>query len=83
MGWGNSPSKGFGFLFEAGLIFTGAAKYNLTGSGTVQDSNGTTYDLASDPTIKAQLDKEKAKVEKDVSQLDFLPILQLGLNYRF
>jgi hypothetical protein len=87
-GWGNSPEKGFGFLFEAGMIYTGAATYDLVATKGTANAviGGTAYnnlDLTTDPRVKASLAAEKAKVEKNVAQMDFLPILQLGLNYRF
>lgn len=84
LGWGNSPAKGFGFLVEAGVIFTGAANMKLDGHGTVRDANGNRFDFSSnDPYLAGLVDTERDKVRKELAKVDFLPILQLGVNYRF
>mgnify|MGYP000087232554 FL=1 len=77
-GWGNSPEKGWGGLIELGAIFTGAADVNITGTGTL---NGN--DVSTDPAIQAEITKEEKKVQDELSDYDFLPILQAGVTYRF
>ena len=78
LGWGNSPEKGWGGLIELGAIFTGAADVSITGTGTL---NGN--DVSTDPAIQAEITKEEKKVQNELSDYDFLPILQAGITYRF
>jgi len=73
LGWGNSPSKGWGAMFEAGAIFTGAPNVSLAG----------TLNGSSDATLNAALKDEETKLKNDVGDYDFLPILQAGVTYRF
>ena len=73
LGWGHSPSKGWGAMVEMGAIFTGAPDVSL--SGTLNDS--------SDATLNTALKDEETKLKNDVGDFDFLPILQAGVTYRF
>jgi len=83
LGWGHSPSEGWGAMFEIGAIFTGAPNLNIKGSGLVDDGAGGTIDVSSDPTVQAAINKEEAKLKDDIADFDFLPILQAGITYRF
>lgn len=83
LGWGHSPSKGWGGLFEIGAIFTGAPDVSLTGSGFVDDGVNPPLDVSSDPTVRAELDKQAATIKNDVGNFDFMPIFQAGITYRF
>ncbi len=78
LGWGHSPESGWGALFEIGAIFTGAANVTLNGSGTVDG-----LDVSTNPTVRAALDAEEAKIKNDIADYDFLPVLQAGITYRF
>ncbi|VAW47946.1 hypothetical protein MNBD_GAMMA04-1961 [hydrothermal vent metagenome] len=82
LGWGHSPEAGWGALFEIGAIFTGSGNVSLNGSGTVT-SGGTIYDVSTDPTVRAALDSEEARIKSDIADYDFLPVLQAGITYRF
>jgi len=82
LGWGHSPAKGLGFLIELGAIFTGAADVDLSGTGTVSDGT-TTYDVSTDPTVLESIAAEEAKLEEDVADFEYLPVLQAGITYRF
>ncbi len=79
LGWGHSPSEGLGFLIELGAIFTGAGDVALAGTGTVDG----VVDVATDPTVQDSIRAEEAKLQNDVGDYDFLPILQAGVTYRF
>ncbi|MDX1352313.1 MAG: hypothetical protein R3254_04820 [Thiomicrorhabdus sp.] len=72
LGWGHSPQKGLGFMIEAGAFFTGSPNSNMTGTCT---GTCTGFDEA--------LNKEEEKLQKDVADYDFLPMLQAGMTYRF
>jgi len=73
LGWGNSPAEGWGAMFEVGAIFTGTAKVSLSG----------TYNGGQNDRLDAALKDEKAILEKDVGDYNFLPVLQAGVTYRF
>ena len=73
LGWGHSPSKGWGAMVEMGAIFTGAPDVSLSG----------TLDGSSDTTLNTALKDEETKLKNDVGDFDFLPILQAGVTYRF
>ena len=74
LGWGHSPKQGWGALFEVGAIFTGAADVNL---------NGTISDNSQQQALNDALKNEERKLKDEVAKLDFLPILQLAVTYRF
>ncbi|BCN92224.1 hypothetical protein THMIRHAM_00090 [Thiomicrorhabdus immobilis] len=76
LGWGHSPTKGFGFMFEAGAFFTGSP--NLGISGTCTESVPGSCSGFNDA-----LKDEEAKLKDDVADYDFLPMLQAGVTYRF
>lgn len=83
LGWGHSPSEGWGALFEIGAIFTGAPDVNISGSGLVDDGAGGTWDVSTEPQVVAAINEEEAKLKKDIADFDFMPILQAGVTYRF
>jgi len=74
-GWNTSAQKesGWGFVLNAGLMFTGSPDVVMTANGPI----------ASNPIFKLNLDKEKAEFEKDIHKFEFYPVVNLGLNYRF
>ncbi|SFR53202.1 hypothetical protein [Thiomicrospira sp. ALE5] len=74
LGWGHSPKQGWGALFEVGAIFTGAADVSL---------KGTTNAPGRQDDLNKELRNEERKLKDDVAKLDFLPILQLAVTYRF
>lgn len=72
LGWGHSPAKGLGFMFEAGAFFTGSPNLGISGTCT---GTCTGFDDA--------LKDEETKLKDDVADYDFLPMLQAGITYRF
>jgi hypothetical protein len=82
MGWGNSPAQGWGVMAEFGVIFTGSPDPSLAATGTY-DNGGGTVDVSNDPAFQNALTAEEDKLKNDLSGADFLPILQLQVNYRF
>lgn len=78
LGWGHSPESGFGAFFEAGVMFTGTPKASLTASGKV---NG--IDVGSNPDFQKSLNDEEVELQEDVADANVLPVIQLGLTYRF
>ncbi|WP_028485582.1 hypothetical protein [Thiomicrorhabdus chilensis] len=78
LGWGHSPAQGWGAMVELGAIFTGSGQVDLNATGNV---NGT--DVTQDSDFQADLIREEKKLQDDVGDYDFLPILQAGVTYRF
>jgi len=75
LGWTKTPAKsGFGFFFEVGVLFIDAPQATLTSRG------GT---LSNDPELKAALAREVDDINDDLKDLEFYPVVQLGLIYRF
>lgn len=82
LGWGHSPSSGWGLMTELGVIFTGTPGASLTGTGSY-DNGGGPVDVSSDPTFQNALKAEERKLQKDIADASFLPILQIQATYRF
>lgn len=82
LGWGHSPKKGWGFMAEVGMIYTGSPDVSLKGTGTY-DNGGGAVDVSSDPTFQAALKGEEKKLKDDLADANFLPLLQAGITYRF
>jgi hypothetical protein len=96
-GWGGSPAgRGFGLSFEAGVMFAAAPGVALRAQGRACDStllacnpDGLTgFDVNSpnDPraqTFRAELENEERALERDLEDLRYFPVVNLGLHYRF
>lgn len=78
LGWGHSPAKGFGAFFEAGVMFTGSPEVNLRATGTVAGN-----DINDASGFTQALQDEEQKLKEDVTDADMLPVLQVGITYRF
>jgi hypothetical protein len=74
LGWGGKFANGFMMGLEAGVMFQGSAKLNMTSTG------GT---LSSDADFLAELESERAQAEEDISDYKLWPVLQLHFAYRF
>ncbi|AQR62739.1 hypothetical protein BZG35_14585 [Brevundimonas sp. LM2] len=64
----------WGFRLLAGAAFGDEPQVDLNASG------GT---LSNDPTFQQRLAEEEAQIQEDANDYDVLPVVQLGLNYRF
>jgi hypothetical protein len=72
LGWGNTSrgKKRLRFVLDGGLLFQGSGNvvdYSASGGGVSQDD----------------LNIEAAQIEDDISDVDFWPILNVGLAFRF
>ncbi len=76
IGWasGRDKSKGLSFAFDVGILFQG--------SPNIEDYQAS-GPLADDPTFRAELDKEIAKIEDDLDSYKYYPVVALTLTYRF
>lgn len=87
-GWGNMiPRSGshWSFPFEIGAAFTGAPTLNMAlTSGEACDSNGLNcVNVASDPTVQANLQAQLTKYRNDLNPYQFYPIVSFGASYSF
>lgn len=74
LGFGNPVKKdgGFGFMSNLGVMYQGAAKVSLQGTGA-----------AADPRLAADIEAERKKVEDEASKYRWYPVLSFGVSYGF
>jgi hypothetical protein len=88
-GWGNWISrrehKHLSFPFEMGFAYTGQATVNLNLKGTVCESpnNINCSQIATDPTVQANISGQIGKLNNDLHWIRFYPILSGGVVYKF
>jgi hypothetical protein len=87
-GWGNViPRSGghFSFPFEVGVAFIGAPDINVKlTSGQACDAQGLNcVNVATDPTVQANLQAQVAKYKNDLDWLKTYPIVSFGVAYNF
>jgi len=78
IGWGNAADDndgGLSFTIDLGVVFQGSPKVSL--------SPGNTNIYAKYPEFQAELNKEIAKLESDIKNLQYYPVVSLGLAYGF
>lgn len=89
VGWGNLvPRSGrhFSVPVELGFAYVGDPKVALNLNGTACYSyEGTPYcaNVATDPTIHANVVAQQQKIQNDAAPARFFPILSAGFAYRF
>lgn len=71
---GASARSGFFFSTDVGVIFSGSPTVSLNGNCT---------NAAVCSQFNSDLAAEKAKIENDVNKAKYLPVIQIGLGYRF
>lgn len=87
-GWGNMASRRRGHLsfpFEIGAAFVGSPSMNmaLTG-GQACDANGQNcVNVATDPSVQANLQAQIAKYKSDLDPFKYYPIINFGMAYSF
>jgi hypothetical protein len=87
-GWGNMISRRGGhmsFPFEVGAAFVGAPSVTvaLTGGQVCDQFGQNCVDVATDPTVQANLQAQIQKYKNDVSTFQYFPILSFGVAYNF
>lgn len=86
LGWGSSPKNTGGLLisFDMGVMLSGSPNVSLDVAGTATDtSTGFSVNLADDPTVQEEVNKEIRSLEDDISEFDLYPVIMLGIGYRF
>ncbi len=75
LGWGNNThEKGWGVIFDLGVLYHGSGTANLTAVG------------ASDTIvneIENDIVQEEKKINDDLEKVKFYPVVALGVNYTF
>jgi len=72
LGWGNRPGGTLGLSADIGVLYQGSPKLALSATGAL-----------SDPTLAADLERERQSAESDLSDFKWYPVVSLGLYYRF
>jgi hypothetical protein len=87
LGWGNIVPRGdrrWSIPVELGIVYSGAPKTTIGFLGSACNRNGANCrNMATDPTLQADIAQEQVKVDKELSRLKMLPILSLGFSYKF
>ena len=87
LGYGNLTSKGhFAYTVEAGVAFHGTPEATLSLSGSA--CTGTPIgllcrDIATSPGIQNDVAAQQQKVNDDISNFKYYPILQFSIGYKF
>ena len=72
------------FSLDMGALISGSPNVSLAASGTaVEQSTLTTVNMATDPTVQAEIAKEIAALEDDISDFEIYPVIMLGIGYHF
>ena len=85
LGWGNLVPRGGGrwsVPFELGVVYAGSPTTTLALVGTACDADGDCRDLR-DPTLQALVRAEEARLDQRLAPFKVLPVVSLGLGYRF
>ena len=89
VGWGNWVSrrehKHLSFPFEVGFAYTGDATVQLNLQGTVCNTpqNVNCGQIATDPSVQANISGQIRKLQNDLQWIRFYPILSGGVVYKF
>ncbi|MGV3278016.1 hypothetical protein ACFX5K_00005 [Rickettsiales bacterium LUAb2] len=73
-----TTAKGFTFIGEFGVLFTGAIKLNYNVDCNLKNDS---YEVCNQ--LKSATDKEKSNIDKDLQKIKVYPVLYLGIGYKF
>jgi hypothetical protein len=87
-GWGNmtSPHRGHvSFPFEIGAAFVGSPSVSmtLTGGQACDQYGQNCVNVATDPTVQANLQAQIQRYKNDISAFQYFPIVSFGVAYNF
>lgn len=72
-GWGdNSQTEGLHFTSDIGVAYQGSPKATITATGA-----------ASSPQLASAVNAAQAKLQSDLNNFKFYPVIEMGLVYRF
>ena len=73
IGWGHLAASGFAFNADLGVAYIGSANVDIRSSGSCNDS----------AECRREVDEEEKEVQEELDKFRFLPIVTLGVSYRF
>lgn len=83
IGWGNTLGEtGLSGNLDIGILYVGSPNASFHASGVVSDGT-ITADVASFPEFQENLEIERAELESELEDFEFMPVIQFGLAYRF
>lgn len=87
VGFGNlvpRNSRHWSVLTEVGIAYTGTPRTALafSGHGCLANPPGC-VDMATDPTVQANVQAEQNKINKDLTLFKFYPLISIGVGYKF
>lgn len=83
IGWGNSvaKNKGWGFTADLGVLFQGSPKVDLESNNCDLDPfPGVTNNCGQ---LKNDVDREEEELRNDVKEFKYLPVVRVGVTYKF
>jgi hypothetical protein len=87
LGYGNLTKKGhFAYTLEAGVAFHGTPQATLSLAGTACTSTilgQICQDIATSPGIQNDVAAQRQKINDDISDFKYYPILQFSIGYKF
>ena len=87
LGWGNIVPRGtkrWSVPLELGLVFSSSPTAALSLGGSACARNGTNCrNIATEPQLQADLKKEQAQLNDDLSVLKVIPVISLGFSFKF
>ena len=89
VGWGNwvrhERERHLAFPFEVGVAFSGDPQTALNFSGVACTDSGQRFcqNISTDPSVQANIDAERKKLQNGANWLRFYPIIAGGVVYRF
>jgi len=87
LGYGNLSSKGhFAYTVEAGVAFHGTPKATLSLAGNVCTSTILgliCQNIATNPSVQNDVAAQQQKINDDISDFKYYPILQFSIGYKF
>jgi hypothetical protein len=75
IGFGNAGSDGtgVGFVFDLGVVFSGAPKVALNANGSASSSS----------SFQSDLRREEASLQEDLNVFKYYPVLAIGISFKF
>lgn len=70
LGWGSRPGGRFGMSADIGVLYQGSPKLVLTATGPAAG-------------LSSDIEQERRSAEEDLSDLEWYPVLSLGIYFRF
>lgn len=87
LGWGNIIPHGdrrWSIPVELGIVFSGSPTTTLAfGGSACNRSGGNCRNIASDPTLQADVAREQQKIDDELSVLKIIPVFSIGFSFKF